>query len=303
MKSYTTLRALYGSLTEDNSTANLTLGDQLVNDEYRHLVGLKDFNFVHRLRTMTTTASTQFKALPYDVDQVESLYVTVSSTRYTPKLITSREQWDILNRSVYTSDIPVYAFVFEGQLGLWPTPATSSNVITINAKIRVIDLSAADYTAGSILTATNGATAVTGNGTTWTERMGGRWIRISYSDTNNTGDGEWYEIASVASATSLTLVRPYGGTSIAIGTAPYTIGQMPILPEEYHDTPVFRAAATYWLRKKDSNTAQNYMAKYEADKAALITQRTAPITDLVVDAGWDDADLLLNTNPNLYVNL
>lgn len=299
MKSYLTLRNLFGTFTKSTSTTNLTLGDQLINDEYRHLCALKDFYFLHRTRTMTTTASTQFKPLPYDIDQVESVFVTISTKRYTPKLIASREQWDLLNTNTYTSDIPTYAFVYNGELGLWPIPATSSNTITVNGKIRVIDLNVTDYTTGTISAVANAATTVTGSGTSWTERMGGRWLRATYSDTANTGDGEWYEISSVASATSLSLVRNYGGTSISAGSAAYTIGQMPLLPEEFHDAPVYKAAATYWFKEGDINRAASFKTTYDEKLKALKEQKTAPITDLVVDDGVSRYLI----NPNLTISL
>lgn len=300
MKSYTTLRNLYGTLTKNVATANLTFGDQLINDEIRHLCALQDFYFLHRTRTLLTASSTQFYALPYDVDLVESIYVTVGSTRYTPTPVHNRKEWDELNESTYTSDFPEKFIVFDGRLGLWPTPSTASNVITINAKIKVIDLNVADYTTGNISAIANGATAVTGSGTSWTERMGGRWIRMTYSDTANTGDGQWYEISSVSSTTALALVRAYGGTSISAGSASYTIGQMPILPEEYHDTPVFKAAATYWYKEGDATRADKLMEKYKIDLAALTSQRPGPVTDLVLDDGESDEGII---NPNLTVHL
>lgn len=297
MKSYTQARNLYGTLTKNTATANLTLGDQLYNDEYRHICAKKDFYFLHRTRTLLTTAATQFANLPYDVDQVESLFVTIGSMRYTPKLITSREQWDLLNQTTYTSDFPRFAFVYNGQIGLWPTPATSSNVITINAKIRVVDLNVADYTTGTIVSIAAGGTAVVGSGTTWTERMGGRWIRFTLSDTVNTGDGEWYEISAVASATTLSLVRAYGGTAIAAGSATYTLGQMPLLPEEFHDTPVYKAAATYWFKEGDIERAKAFMSKYTDDMGVIEKMKTGPITDFVIDNGTDGQVL----NPNLTI--
>lgn len=299
MKSYTESRNLFGTLTKNTATANLTFGDQMMNDAHRHICSLRDWYFLHRTRTMTTTTSTQFKALPYDVDQVESVYVTVSSKRYTPKLITSREQWDLLNVISVTSDIPTYAYVYDGQLGLWPIPATSSNVITVNAKVRVIDLSVADYKTGSVSAIANSATAVTGSGTSWTERMGGRWIRMTMSDTANTGDGLWYEISGVSSTTALSLVRSYGGTTIAAGSAAYTIGQMWLLPEDFQDLPVYAAAASYWLKESDAKRASGFQEMYENKLKALKEQRNAPITDLVMDDGINRQII----NPNLTISL
>lgn len=298
MKSYTTLRNLYGSLTKNTGTNDLLLGDQLINDEYRHLCAMRDFYFLHRTRTMTTTASTQFKPLPYDIDQVESLYVTVSGTRYTPKLIQSREQWDLLNETVSTSDAAQYAFIFNGELGLWPTPATSSNIITVNAKVRVIDLNTTDVTGVTITTATNGSASVVVSGSLTTQ-MGGFWIRPTYSTVANSGDGVWYEISSVSSATSLTLVRSYGGTSIVAGSAACTISQIPLLPEEFHDTPVFKAAATYWYKEADTERGNAFMEKYKADVEILVRYKTTAVTDPVIDDGEDRMII----NPNLTVTI
>ena len=85
MKSYTTGRNLYGTLTKNSASANLTLGDQLANDDYRALCAMHDWPWLEKLRTLTTVASTQSYNLPYDCDQVRSVSVIVSSTRYTPK--------------------------------------------------------------------------------------------------------------------------------------------------------------------------------------------------------------------------
>lgn len=298
MKSYTTLRNLYGKLTKNASSANLTLGDEIINDEHRGLCALKDFAFLHRARTLTTTASTQFKALPYDVDLVESVSVTVSSTIYTPKLMHSREEWDLLNEVSFTSDFPEYAFVYNGQLGLWPTPATSSNVITVNAKIRPIDLNTADITSSTITTLANGGTALTVSAGL-TVQMAGFWIRPTYSTTANTGDGQWYELASVTNATTATLVRAYGGTSIAVGTAACTIGQMPLLPEAFHELPVWKAAADYW-DKEGAARAVRYEKKYEMGVKTLISQYSSFVTDPVLDEGLNGPNII---NPNLTVTL
>src|SRR3990167_5567570 len=100
MKSFTTLRNAYGVDTKNTTAANLTQGDEWINDYHRRLLSKADWPFLHRLRTATTVASTTFVDMPYDVDQVESVFVTVSSTRYSPKPAPSREFWDDLHYSV-----------------------------------------------------------------------------------------------------------------------------------------------------------------------------------------------------------
>lgn len=298
MKSFTTLRNLFGSLTKNTATANLTFGDELINDEYRHLCSLRDFSFLHKTRNILTVADTQFVNLPYGVDLVENVYVTVGSTRYTPKLLHSREQWDLLNDVSNTSDTPEYAFVFNGQLGLWPIPATADNVITINCKIRVRDLNIADITTSTITTLANGSTALTVNAGL-TAQMAGLWIRPTFSTTANTGDGEWYEISSVTNATTAVLSSAYGGVSIAAGTAACTIAQMPLLPEDFHDTPVYAAAATYWYKEGQIGEGDKMTEKHRMNVAKLITDYSSGISDPVLDDGEDR----IIVNPNLTISI
>lgn len=298
MKSYTTGRALYGTWTKNTASANLSMGDQIANDDYRHILAARDWPFLERTRTLSTVASTQFYNLPYDCDQVREVAVTVSNTRYVPKQSPDRAHWDMLNLSSFTSDIPEWYFVFNGQVGLWPTPATSSNTITITQKSRVIDLSVADYTTGTIVSVSNAGTAVVGSGTTWTERMAGRYIRFTYSDTANTGDGLWYEISAVTGTTTMTLVRAYGGTSISTGTAAYTIGQMPLLPEAFHDLPWRYAAADYWM-KEDDERSGSFKTKHDEDVKELTRTWGSPTTDMVIDDGRDQSII----NPNLVIRL
>ena len=294
-KTYTEQRNLYGSLTKNTATANLTLGDQLINDEYRALCALKDFYFLYGTKTMTTTASTQFKELPVEIDKVLGVTVTVGSTVHRPKEVTSRALWDSLNQSTYTSDAPEYFYVFDGQLGLWPTPATSSYVISVYGKLKVVNLSRADYTTGTITTATNGSTSITGSGTSWAAPMAGRYIRITQTDAANTGDDNWYEIASVGSSTTLTLVKPYAGTSISAGSANYTIGQVSLLPDEVQDAPVYKAVSVYWTGEDDKR-AKEFKDLYEDRRALLLKARTGPTTSVVVDT----ENVRNVVNPNNY---
>lgn len=297
-KSYTTLRNTYGVDTKNTATANLTQGDQWMNDFYTRLLAKRDWPFLHRLRTMTTVASTTFGNLPYDVDQVESIFVTVGTTRYNPKPAPSRKFWDELHYSVQTSDTPQWWFVYDGQLGLWPRPATAGNTISLNCKIKVRDLNIADYTTGTIVTATNGDETITGSGSSWTAQMTGLSMRITYSTTANTGDGLWYEISSVASATSLELVRKYGGTSIAAGSAAYTMGMLPLLPEAFHDLPEMYGAYRYWTKENDDRATE--FKNMLADGINTLFE-TYGVSDLsmVLDDGIDQT---LN-NPNLFITL
>lgn len=301
MKSYTQGRNTYGRWTKNTATANLSHGDEIANDAYRKICAVRDWPFLTQPRTLTTVAAQQFYNLPYDCDLVREINVVISTTTYTPKLSPSREHWDKLNLTAFSSDIPEWYFVYNGQLGLWPKPASSGNTINVSQKCRVIDLSVADYTTGTITTTStvSAVTTVTGNGTSWTSQMAGRYIRITLLDTANTGDGLWYLIASVPSSTTMTLTRAYGGTALSAATAGYTIGQMPLLPETFQDTPWRYAAWDYWHKENNDDRAEEYKTSYNEDIANLQNAYGSPSTDMVIDNG-DDANII---NPNLVIRL
>jgi hypothetical protein len=129
--------------------------------------------------------------------------------------------------------------------------------------------------------------------------MGGFWVRPTFTTTANTGDGQWYELSSVTDSTTATLVRKYGGTSISAGTATCTIAQVPLLPEVFHDLPVYLAAATYWDKEGDVKRATSYRNKYERDKIVLETRYGSYLTNPVIDDGEDEPMV----NPNLTISL
>lgn len=290
MKSYTTLRNQFGALTNNTATTNLTLGDQLINDSLRYLTTKYFFN--ERTYTVPggTIASTANYSLPYNIKTIINVYISVGNIRYQPKEVPNRAFWDALNFVSYTSDIPQYYYIWNKQIYFFPTPASSSNAITINYKARITDLSQADYTTGSV-GVTTATTTVTGVGTTWTSAMAGRWLQI----TAPTGDNNWYEIASVATTTSLTLVNAYQGTTIASG-ASYIIGEMPWLGEDYQDLPVYRACEIYFTsRVPDPERASLYKGLYDTGVDALDAEFGSK--------SWSVAITPANTeviNPNLF---
>jgi hypothetical protein len=118
------------------------------------------------------------------------------------------------------------------------------------------ELTAEDYTTGTITTLANGAVAVTGSSSTWTSAMAGRYIKI-------TSDGQWYKIASFGTTTTLTLAKKYQGISIAAGSEAYKIGQMPNTPPSTHILPVYFASWRYYEGvKKDSKQADRFESNW-----------------------------------------
>lgn len=300
MRTTTSGKNQYGVWTKNTNSTNLADGSGVANDIYRKICALKDWPFLEQLRTITTTAATAGTALPYDCDQVREIAVTpVNQTkRYTPAPVKNAKHWDELNLTSFKSDIPEYYYVFDDSVYLWPTPVSTGNTIRVTQKTKVIDLTIADITSSTVVTATNGSNAVVLSGGV-TPLMAGMWIQITYNpSTTNTGDGLWYQIIGITGTTQVTLSRNYGGTSIVAGSAACTIGQAPLLPEAFHDTPWKGAAVTYWKTNSDSR-ADAFNTDFNNDLIALGLNSSSKITDFVIDRG-EDYDII---NPNLTITL
>lgn len=143
---------------------------------------------------------------------------------------------------------------------------TPGNTLTFNYKIRVPDLSFTDYSTGTV-TVTNGSTTITGATTGFLANylpLAGSvlnlnlWIKVPAPN----GDGNWYQISSIESATSLTLKSPYNGSTKAGAT--YVIGQMPLLLEDYHNLLVYYALVVYFNSiNHDAEKLAEFKEKYD----------------------------------------
>lgn len=259
---------------------------------------------------MTTTINVgglQFYRLPPNYSKLKDVTITVGNLKWTLNEINSREEWDRLNVFPYYADIPNNYFIFpggdhSGQLGIWPIPSTTGNIITFNYKFRVPDLSIADYTTPGTVAVANGSTTVTGTSTTWqvttNPSLESRWIQIAPNATAaNSGDNLWYQIASIDSATSLTLYQPYQGTNVTASPAGtgYIIGQMPIIAEDFQDMLVWRALVYYFSSIVDNpNKAAEFQGLYD-QKIALLNEYSGSNSIQV-----NLSPRGIGRNPNLY---
>ena len=297
--SFTERRTLFGDLSNNSASATLTLADKLINIEEKRILSSYAWSFLEKQYTVLTDSANQFVTIPQYIDRVSSLYVTVGTYRYSPRECPSREQWDRLNMTSVSSDIPTWWYVYDGKVGLYPKPSSSSNTITINSKQSAKDLTVADYTTGSIVTMVNGSPTVTGTGTTFTASMVGRWLRITETNAANGGDGFWYQILSYTSATVITLVRNYAGTAITAGTASYTISQCSLMPEQYQDLPIYGALRTYFTSvAPDNSKAQLYAGMYQS----LLKEMEADYSMKNQSCVISDGDDYYQSNPNLFIS-
>ena len=295
MLSTTALKNLYGKLSQNTTTENLDLGLQIMNLEHRYL--LQKYFSNEGTYTTTTVAQQQFYKAPPNYSKLKTVTITIGVLQWTLTEIKTRQEWDKLNVFPYYADIPVNFFVYPGgdhgvQIGIWPIPSSNGNTITFNYKYRVPDLSLSDDTTGTV-SVSNAGTAVTGASTafvpTTNSQLESRWIQIS----QNKGDNLWYQIASVSSTTALTLYQPYQGISVSGGS--FTIGQMPILMEDFHDMLVYKALVHYFSSIVDNpKKAAEFQNIYNM-KLELLEEYAGQKT---VDVNLGRRPL--SRNPNLY---
>lgn len=398
MKTYTSYQNDIQRVINVSDSDTVAYCTELVNDSLRYLT--KTFYFNERTFSVPggTQPSTQWYRLPPNIAEVIDVTVNINGVLWIPDFAANRRYWDALNVITFVQDYPLFFFIWNNQLGLFPMPATTGYPITINYKERITDLTQADYTtgtvsatqyktgqftataasstlagttqpyspflqnadpvtlistgtlptgfttnttyyainvtatgtpsssgnpqtytfqlttvsgnAGNIVTPTTAGTGqmtysvsaqiVTGSGTAWSQIMAGQWLKIAPSNTDaSSGDGRWYQIQSVNSATSLTLFNEYIGTgsTASLTGASYLIGQVPILNENYQDLPLYRMAVIYYtVRLPDEARAKWFQKLYDDGYEALNKEFGAKTTSPVLL----DTDVGIY-NPNLFV--
>lgn len=249
---------LWEQLCSDDDATNLAMGKTLIrqgNAKLQAILG-RYWNETERNFTTKTDAisgtSYQGYRLPENFRTLSDFYVTVGTTQYRADLIQDYELWRQINATTTqsTSDYVEFVFIMNDRILLWPIPSSACTATII---YRTIDkqLVNDNYTTGTITTLTNGASAVTASGSTFTSAMVGRYFKID-------SDGGWYKISAFGTTTTLTLAEEYQGVSIAAGTETYTIGEMPNLPPDTHDLPVYYAVWRWALFRKDVQLAREY---------------------------------------------
>lgn len=247
-----------------------------------------------------TTVGVQAYPIPATVSKIKNDTITVGQLVYTPAPIQSIQEWTMLNALPYTSDIPNYFYIYNNQVMFWPIPSTSGNVITFNYKGRVPDLSFADYTTGTLADIVVGSNAITGVSTTW-NTVGNYPTGIDLTAFNlflritpPSGDGIWYPIQKFTSDTEVILATPIQ-TAISATAANYTIGQLPLLEEDFHDMLVYGALKIYFSSiVKDQTQFEQYNAL--EDERMVMLKDYAGTKSVNVDLGSQP----VQNNPNLF---
>src|SRR5690606_32238949 len=258
MLTWSDMQQQFQDLINDESSSALTFGKTNMNLGLSILEASLNRRHTEFTRTGTTSDSTNIVQLPDNFIRLVDFFVTVGTIEYHAEPIFNRDLWNQLvrNTSSPESDFLTHVFVNRNTLELYPRPSTAKTW-TMRYEGTTKPLQNDDVTTGTITTLANAGTTVTGSGTSFTDAMINRFLRID-------SDGEWYEISDVASTTSLTLRSPYQGLAISAGSENYTIGEVPRTPAPTHIIPVYYACWQWYLGpQKDKVQASVYKNQYD----------------------------------------
>lgn len=240
MKTFTNLVDNFKDLTSNETPANISRGKQFINDAHKFY----NRKYYSDMKTVTinTVANQILYPFPADYKTFREAYIMVGAQKWVLQEVKTRAQYDDLSFIQYTSSLPQYIYLDEStkSFAVFPVTATSNFPIYFNYKYTLPDLTLSDITTGTA-TVTNGSKTVT---------LSSSLLNSGYAvncffriQPENGGDGVWYLIQSVDSATQVTLYQPYGGTT---GNNSYTIGQMPYLDSDFHDILQYRPLRIYF---------------------------------------------------------
>jgi hypothetical protein len=254
--------------------------------------------------TAISTVGVQSYSIPATISKIKNDTINVGQLKYQPVPIMTRAEWDTVNFLPYTSDIPEYFFIYNGKLEIYPIPSTTGNILTFNYQTRVSDLTFNDYSTGTLAAGgmVAGSTAVTGLATSWlTTGLYPSNTDIGYYNLKIKanppyGDGIWYPIRQFNSDTSLTLDVPVVNAPNITAATTYTIGQFPLLSEDFHDMLVYGAIKTYYSSiVKDVDRYKEFDALYS--ERLVLLEAYAGTKSVNVDLGTQPN----MTNPNLFI--
>lgn len=265
--SLSTLQQLSGVASTD--TTNSALLIQFWNDSRRTIAGIGGGKWwwLEVDESVLTVADQEYVEVPNHIGRVMSVRQQNGSAStdviYIPRMIFDSVAWDrILAMLLGSSDVPFFCYQRNNRVYIQPVPSTSGYYVWLRGRRKITDINIADTTNITVTTATTASTSVTISGSGLAS-MVGQYIRITQTSAANGGDGYWYEISAVPNATTLTLKKPYQGTSIVGGTAACTIGFITYEPEQYQMAPIYRALAQYWDFKENMTLSERYWRLYD----------------------------------------
>lgn len=281
------------SWSGDSSPTMLVNLKELLNLGYKDILQNFTGEETEDVRTTNTQTGARAIKLAPNYVRMHSVTATIGSQVHT---LVEEESQERFNERLYlnrNSDRPEVYFlrprfgVGGTELLLDPIPSTNTTTITVNYAANARDLSIDKYTTGTVM-ATNGNTTITGSGTTFTNAMVGRYLKVD----DVIGDGNWYRITGYNSSTSLTIENKYDGLTTS-GKA-FVIAEIFALPEEMQMLPVYYTMMHYYLgyrQDKDEKRLALWETRYTkgmvaAEKRYKRKSKSNVLRDKSGYSGW-----------------
>lgn len=145
-------QSIYGqvqSLCNDSASGTLTLIKSFINQTQENILALRKDITESSATDITRSDQTNYY-LPYDYGKMFFVTITVGGVAYHLKSIEDDNLWrDLQARATgVTSDIPSFYHIFNNQMFVYPTPASSDNTITYYYHKITKRMSVDDYTTG-----------------------------------------------------------------------------------------------------------------------------------------------------------
>lgn len=266
VQTWTELTAIVTETTGDDSATAIRKTKRSMNIALGKLLAAIGRETTHAKKKTNIIENQSRYQMPEDCIRPSILWIEHDTNVSEPPLIevASQEEWQLMKSGVVrTATYPTHFFVESNDIvELYPTPSANiTNGLVMSYEPSQVALSIDDYTTGTI-TANNGDDTITGSGTTFSQAMVGRYLKV------NT-DGQWYKIAAYVSDTEITLENFYNGNVTGAGLA-FTIGEAPNLPPQFHDALTDYALMRYYQGEKDRANASDFKALWDE---AIMTAR------------------------------
>lgn len=256
-------------LARDSTNGTLVQLQQDINSGYQ-LFNAKLNRYWSRKQQFTDTVEGQ-SIYQTPIDSVRIIGMTVATATgvnaYSPpvKEIRSEYEWRMIKTVPnYASNWATYYYMIGNDaVELWPVPSSDiPNGIRFYYQqqdhfMSVDDIISSALSPVQTCTMINGSVTVTSTGSTFTSQLAG----LSFQLTGVT-DLTWYEIVDVPTSSTLTLKSAFVGNS---GSGlNFRIGQLPIIPGEYHSNLVNYALWLFFSGKGNESRATLHKGLFDS---------------------------------------
>jgi hypothetical protein len=215
-------------------------------------------------KTTSLVANQRYYQLPEDAIKVISVKITMANgTVYVLTPVDNEDTWNILTSSNNSYPRPVKYFQKGAdEIGIHPMPTTAvMNGLSISYLPRSADFRFVEYTTGTV-TVTNGSPIVTVASGTFLPQV----VGMSFKSDDGTHD-YWYRINEFTDSTHIKLENNYAGANG--GGKAFIIGEIPIIPDEYHENILDYAMYRHSQKQGNKNDADDFMALFTDAKTRL----------------------------------